>query len=75
MKRLIGTTLISIVCLSGTGLAYAQKVELPSDISDWIHYRISDTGRVIEEMYAPKEVVQAAKQSPILPLWIKNSAN
>lgn len=53
-----------IVC--GTAIA-APRVALPQDWSDWVLYRTSDRGSVIEDMYAPKEVMAAMKTAEEFP--------
>ncbi len=72
MKRFALTAIATLISISAFAIAAdTPKVQLPADYSDWIHYRTSDTGRVIEEMYAPKDVVLAAKKSNNLPYGSK----
>ena len=51
-----------------TGMAIADpRVALPENWSDWVLYRTSDRGSVIEDMYAPKEVMTAMKKAESFP--------
>lgn len=60
--------LISILALSVSGVwaTSTPRVALP-DYSDWVLYHTSDRGSVIEDMYAPKELIQTMKAAEVFP--------
>ena len=62
------TILISALSLSMT-CAWATstpRVALP-DYSNWVLYHTSDRGSVVEDMYAPKELIETMKTAEVFP--------
>ncbi len=67
-KRFFAAALIAGALLSQSGAASADpRVAFPEEWSDWVLYRTSDRGSVIEDMYAPKDVMAAMKTAESFP--------
>lgn len=67
-KSFFAAALIAGALLSQSGAASADpRVALPEEWSDWVLYRTSDRGSVIEDMYAPKDVMAAMKTAESFP--------
>lgn len=65
MRPMISLLTMTLGLSSALALA-APKVVLP-DYSDWVLYHTSDRGSVIEDMYAPKELIDTIKSAETFP--------
>lgn len=68
----VKTFAAGLILTALTAAAFAApRVTMPADYSDWVLYRTSDRGYVIEDMYAPKAVLEAMKTAETFPYGTK----
>ncbi|CCH07579.1 cytochrome P460 family protein [Achromobacter xylosoxidans] len=69
MRAIISTALVATAAVAAT-VAWAQgndRVAFPANYKDGLHYTTVERGNIREEIYANREVIEAAKKGQPLP--------